>query len=47
MARGIDITNDDILIDTSKNDILTKMLGNSKLYKGKDGLLYIEEKPNI
>ena len=47
MARGIDITDQDVLIDTSSDENLTKLLGNAKLYKGKDGLLYYKEDSSL
>lgn len=47
MARGIDITDQDILIDTSSDENLTKLLGNAKLYKGKNGLLYYKEDSSL
>lgn len=40
MARGVDITDNDIELDMSSDANFSKMLGNKKLYKAADGRLY-------
>lgn len=43
MARGIDITNDDILLDVSSNNMLKEWLGDNQLWKDKSGRIYIKD----
>lgn len=40
MARGVDITDNDIELDMSSDADFSKMLGNKKIYKAADGRLY-------
>lgn len=40
MARGVDITDNDIELNMSSDANFSKMLGNKKLYKAADGRLY-------
>lgn len=43
MSRGIDITDDDVLLDVSENEALSKLLNGKQLYKSKDGRLYVKD----
>lgn len=45
MARGIDITNDDILLDVSSNNMLKEWLRDNQLWKDKSGRIYVKD-PN-